>query len=560
MPQSAAERKQVLAEDAEHIILGTCIIESSADPLTDLDPQQFYSRNHQQIARAILSLKEAGKPIDYMQLSSLLEEWKSSVLASEVTALTDGIPFGLKSESLVWYKSEIKRLWQERQTRKELYEVGEAAAAGAPVEDLQRRTAEISERAKPTATSKPAAAAATNACPHIPEGAWHPVAREYRDVIGPTTEASHNFHLACFLTMMGAALQRYVCFNMSELLYPNLFTALVGTSGASRKGTAMAKGAKLLKGVGVPTEFIRSIDSAESFVRALAAIQGETLKEYIPAVARLSELRSLFDKANKKGLEGIVPKLNEAYDGDPLELKTGDKAKVENPNFSIITGTSMAYTQKINRADLEGGLGNRFCFVPGEKRALIPIPPRVAEPQYTNLCARISAVVEFWKSKGNTEFSFDTAAENLWIDFYKKQLPSWAANDDLLESMTERYHHHAAKVSMIYAALDQVSTMSMRHLGPALLYVRFLFDGLLYSFQSFGVSNWVLDEKKIIETVRMAMPLGIRQRTLQQKFWRIGSEHFQRHLKSLCGGPGSEESNLKIDKRGRQYWVTVNDG
>jgi hypothetical protein len=557
MPQSAAARRNESLE-AEQVILGTCFIEDSADPLTDLDPQQFFSRNHQEIARAILNLKDAGKPIDFNQVCELLDEWHSGVPASIVSGLTDGVPFGLKPESLAWYKSEIKRRWQERETRRDLAQMGEAAASGAPVEELQRRAVEISERAKPA--SKGEAAAKQTTCPQIPDSAWHPIAREYRDVIGPTTEAPYNFHLACFLTMMGAALQRYVCFNMSELLYPNFYTALVGASGASRKGTAMAKGAKLVKTVGVPLEIMRGIDSAESFVRAVALVQGETVKDYLPVVVRLSELRSLFDKANKKGLENIVPKLCEAYDGDPLELKTGEKAKVTDPNVSIISGTSMSYTQKINRSDLEGGLGNRFCFVPGEKRARIPIPPSVEEPAYTNLCCKIAAVIDFWKGKGQTAFTFDEQATDLWENFYTKELPSWSANDDLLESMTERYHHHAAKVAMIYAALDQVTTMSMRHLGPALLYVRFLFDGLLYSFQSFGVSNWVLDEKKIIETVRSSMPLGIRQRSLQQKFWRIGTEHFQRHMKSLLGGPGNSESTLKTDKRGKQFWVTINEG
>jgi len=557
MPKSIPT-KQAPSLEAEQIILGTCFIESSADPLTDLDPQQFFSRNHQEIARAILTLRNTGKPIDLIQASVLLDEWHSSVLPSQVAALLDGIPWGMKPESLEWYKEKIKRDWQERDTRHELSQMGEAAAAGAPVEDLQRRAIEIGEKSK--ATAKPAKAVSPNHCPDIPEGAWHPVAREYRDIIGPTTESSHNFHLACFLTMMGAALQRYVCFNMSELLYPNFFTALVGTSGASRKGTAMAKGARLLKNVGVPIEYMRSIDSAESLVRALAAVQGENLKEYIPMVARLSEMRSLFDKANKKGLEGIVPRLCEAYDGDPLELKTGDKAKVSEPNFSIITGTAMAATQKMSRADLDSGIGNRFCFVPGEKRELIPIPPRVAEPQYSNLCSKIAEVIEFWKGRGTTEFSFDKPAEDLWVNFYREQLPAWSANDDLLQSMTERYHHHAVKAAMIYAALDQVSTMRVRHLGPALVYVRFLFDGLLYSFQSFGVSNWVLDEKKIIEAVQALMPLGCRLRTLQQKFWRMGSEHFQRHLKSLCGAPGNSESHLKTEKRGRQFWAVVNEG
>ena len=558
MPKHSAERKAAQAESSEQVILGTCLIEGSADPLSDLDPQYFSCRNHQEIAKAILSLKDAGKPIDLIQVSALMEEWHTGVLPSVVASMTDGVPFGLGiSKSLEWYKAEIKRLWQDRETRKELYNVGNAAAAGEPVEDLQRRAVAVLDKAKPVAVKSAAVLGTT--CPNIPEGAWHPVAREYREIVGPTLpEIPNNFHLACFLTGMGTAFCHSIYFNIirSENLYPNLWSVLVGTSGDPRKGTAMRGILQVLREAKIYIATMSSLDSAEGLGRRLLKLQGDDAKNYSPLLISLSELRSFIDKASKEGTRNLIPKMCECYDGTPFEVNTTkDPIIVPNPFAGMIGGTSLAYTETMKQSDLEGGLGNRICFIPGEPQKRKAEAPDPVEPAYQLFIERLADIVEYWKAKGTTRLRFDEPARELWRGFYEDELPRWSPEDSLLSVMTKRFHHHPIKVASIYAGLDRSETIKTQHLGPALLYTRFLLDGIFFTFSNFGLAQWVKDEKKIVELVRAHMPLGIRQRDLQMKFPRMGREHFQRHMKSLCG----EESDLKLEPRGRGKWVLTND-
>jgi hypothetical protein len=554
MPQSAARKTESL--QSEEVLLGTCFRRFCADPLTDLGPQHFFSREYQQIARAILALKDAGKPIDYIQVAGLLEEWHSDVRPSTVTGLGDGIP-DYKPEELTWYKEDIKRRWQERQIRKELYAMGEAAAAGAPVEDLQLRAVEVLEKSK--ATGKAATPITENRCPKIPEEAWHPIAREYREVVGPTLpEIPNNFHLACFLTAVGTALCHSVYFNIirAENLYPNLWSVLVGTSGDPRKGTAMRGILQVLRDAQIYIPTMSSLDSAEGLGRKLLKLQGEDAKNYVPLMISLSELRSFIDKASKEGTRNLIPKMCECYDGTPFEVNTTkDPIIIPEAFAGLIGGTSLAYTETMKQSDLEGGLGNRICFIPGEPQKRKAEAPDPEEPAYSNFTNNLAGIIDYWKMQGTTRLRFDEPTRELWRGFYEDELPTWAPEDSLLSVLTKRFHHHPLKVASIYAALDRSAIIRSNHLGPALLYTRFLLDGIFFTFSNFGLAQWVKDEKKIIETVRLAMPLGIRQRNLQQKYSKMGSEHFQRHLKSLA----REESALRLERRGRQIWILTND-
>jgi hypothetical protein len=534
---------------SEQIVLANCLLQGSVAPLGDLAPEQFFSEAHRKILTALRALAESHQPIDTVQLNRELTG--TGVLPSELAALTDGVP-SLTESSLAWYRERIKTLHQERLTLSAAYELGQAAAEGAPVAEIRERASAVLEKTKP-AKAPPI----VEECPEFPEAAWHPLARRYREIISPTTEAPHNFHLACFLSVVGAALGRHVFFDMSEPVYPNLWSVLVGTSGEPRKGTSIAKAVRIMRAAQANFQQIRSLDSAEGFVQKLSQFQGADKKLYTPVVVRLSELRSLIDKANKEGLRNLIPKLCEAYDGDVLDVGTrSNPLSVEDPFVALLAGTSLAYTSTMKRSDLEGGLGNRLTFIPGRARARIAVPPQPQEPEYSKLADEIQEVLGYWERKGSTQFRLDAEAQNLWTLFYESELPCWAPEDGLLQSMTVRYHHYAIKVATIYAALDGAEPIIRgQHLTPALLYARFLLDGLLYTFASFGLPRWVQDERKIIDAVRVTMPLGIRRRKLQQKFWKLGAEHFERHMKALV----RPEGLLRQEGRGKQLWVLLNE-
>src|SRR5207249_1089488 len=183
-------------------------------------------------------------------------------------------------------------------------------------------------------------------CPQVPEGAWHPLAKLYREAVGGTTEAPDNYHLACFYTIVGAMLCKLVSYEMPDPVYANFFTVLVGTSGEPRKGTAMSRAFYLQKEVCPNLQVIRSVDSAEGLIDYMAKYQAKDVDPYRPVILKFSELRSLLDKASREGGRNIIPKLCDIYDCEALErnLSSSNKVKHEGVDKSygaVLAGTSL---------------------------------------------------------------------------------------------------------------------------------------------------------------------------------------------------------------------------
>ena len=68
---------------------------------------------------------------------------------------------------------------------------------------------------------------------------------EYTD----NTESPISYHTWCGLSVIAGALQRkvYLQWGLAETIYPNLYVVLIGTSGRTRKGTAIGIAKSMLK-------------------------------------------------------------------------------------------------------------------------------------------------------------------------------------------------------------------------------------------------------------------------------------------------------------------------
>ena len=61
--------------DAEAAVLSACMLDPSAmDKITDLKPEYFYSEAHRRIFEACFELKQAGQPVDVLQVQSWLKD------------------------------------------------------------------------------------------------------------------------------------------------------------------------------------------------------------------------------------------------------------------------------------------------------------------------------------------------------------------------------------------------------------------------------------------------------------------------------------------------------
>jgi hypothetical protein len=410
------------------------------------------------------------------------------------------------------------------------------------------------EIAKPSASEAPATPARSS-CPNIPEGAWYGVAKDYREAVAASTEASDNYHLGAFLTAAGLALGRSVHFGMGSKVYPNPYVVLVGKSGGARKTTAMHLGLRLAQAARPDVHVMRSLDSAEGLIQALANVQApRNEKECVPTVVWLAEFRSLLDKSAKEGLRNLIPTLCDAFDCPPrLEVNTRKSpVSAEEPFLSILAGTTESWLEQLSMEDVEGGLGNRIMFFPGQPKTRIPKPPDPRQPLWNSLISRLHDVHDHWRQQRNTELRLSPEAEKRWERYYCSFDDS-RHDDEVISVLREREHVHCIKTASIWAALDKSPTIELPHLEASILLMDYLYHSLLHLFSGFGEGRWVKDEHRLIQAVKDAGERGISRRELQRRFHRMSAEHLHRHLRWLVGDDG-ELREVKVGHRIMLYY------
>ncbi len=249
--------------------------------------------------------------------------------------------------------------------------------------------------AQSVAPNTPQEAPRGEKCPNLPEAAWYGLSREYREIVSPCTEASHSYHLACFVAAVGACLERNLYVERAGRHYPNLFVVLVGPSGGARKSTALRFWLDLVTAIDRKILVAWTIDSREEFLQDLSdrgKLHGH--RRGVHAILRLDELRALIDKSRMEGLGNIVPMLTYAYDCPPSLYVRARKNSllVSQPTLSLVTATTWYCLESIKSPDLLGGLGNRTMWS----------PVNLATPSPIHLSVTLSSGMYWFSSCGRS--------------------------------------------------------------------------------------------------------------------------------------------------------------
>jgi hypothetical protein len=550
--------------EAEKIVLGNCLLTDSAAPLADLTETVFYSDQHRKIAAAIRSLSAQKIPVSLLELTRELEARKSAVLPSYVSSLMDGIPS--MNGSLEYYRKRVADLAQERAVLAEGINLGAAIERGESSEEIFRRAKTITEKYKPEPEESPEAQIEIRplGCPEVPQSAFYGISKVYRDLLADRSEPSDSFHLACFITIAGALLGRYVYMRMPKLIYPNHYTVLVGASNWAGKGTAMSFAEELLGASQLVTP-IYSVDSAEGTARRIRdAIQQDENRKRGSVLFLIDEFNALINKASQKGSK-IIPDLKRNYDWRPwLEINSSmSPVRIQDPpTFNVLAGSEQIDLSDMQPRDLAGGMGNRWMFVPGEGKALNPDAEPPFDSDWKMIIGHLREIVDFWIHEGPRHLKFSDEAWKRWRPWYKS-LKKRGEGDARVQLLAARHRVFVAKVALTWAGLDRSTEyVEIDHLEAALAWCDFQLDGLYYIFKGVGLKPWVREALEIVEYVKRqggAVP----RRKLQARFAALGPEGFERQLKFLLSDDGHPERELKQEgrwgKHGRQVnWVAVN--
>lgn len=394
-------------------------------------------------------------------------------------------------------------------------------------------------------------------CPAIPDGVWTPLGLAYRDAVGGCTEASDNFHFAVFHSAVAALLGRSVHYFMGRTIYPNLWIALFGKSGKARKGTAMTYGADLLHRVTKEVQWLNSLATWEGLLSVLyQRQQGAEERKSISALCALGELRSMIDKANTQAGQSLVPNLSDAYDcPDTLEHPVkNNPIKVYGPFLQIIGAASPKWVEGLKAADLEGGLGNRFLWIPGVRKPKIK---KFRRPALALFVPELQRLTKYWQERAketehnSVEFTLSPEAETAW-DKFSDELEQLPYDDALTEALHDRYETQTIKIALQHAACEMGEpVIRPEHLRPAIAFAGFGYQSLRYIFSDFNMSVEAKQEQQILDYVRECGDKGAHHRAMQQHFGYWGAELFNRRLKWLLrDGQRHGQGKLWQDNKG----------
>jgi len=401
-------------------------------------------------------------------------------------------------------------------------------------------------------------------CPEAPADAWYGDAKVYRSIIGPRVESSDNFHLACFLTLVGSALGKSIFINAGRITYPNFYTVIVGDSAWAAKGTAMAPLDEISPQINPALIPLSSLDSGQGLIRAIKASREASGQGHEGCVlVTVDEFNSVLNKAKIKG-SSLIPDLKKAFDSPPvLELNVSQRVRVPNaPTISIIAASEPNDLSDMSIRDLKGGLGNRLVYVPGDPKPLNPDSSMPRGDDWLQFIVGLRKTIDFYRNRGKTEMVWSDKAKVLWTEFFKG-VRKRGADDPIISNLAARHRAYVPRASLVFAALDRSERLiEAKHVRAAIAFCDFLLESLYYIFRSADVKPWVKESKDIVDYV--ARKDGVPMRALRNRFHRLGAETFERRLRYLLADDMHPDRELAIDERrgvsGRVvHWVVVND-
>lgn len=390
---------------------------------------------------------------------------------------------------------------------------GEAEPEAAP-------TVEASEPEK-----KPEADA--DAIPELPAVCWRGGFSAFRDAYSRCSEAANAYLFGAYLVLASLALGRRARLRVGFNVFPNVFVALVGDSGRSRKSTAQGFGRSDLRDVDEGVIHSLGVGSPEGLVKLFA----DDAKCPRRVLLDLGELATLLRKGAAEATRGLLPLIVDLYDCPPAVRLPNAKADVEGiePYLCIMAGSTVEWiAASLSVEDARAGFAGRFMLFTGSPKPPIPWPP----PPDLTARAEALAVLRVASEAHIFERVYPLAADarELWADWYNSDRAR-AYPSETLEVVAQRLPLFAWKLGLVYAALEGTPELTREQLTAAIAFADYQRETQRCVLGGLGDSLALRVEDRIKAALKTHGPLpGWRLSTLIR---RVPAETLARALRNL---------------------------
>lgn len=284
---------------------------------------------------------------------------------------------------------------------------------------------------------------------------WLSAYLEYTD----DTEPPRSYHTWVAISCIAGTLQRRVWLEWGfERIHPNMYVVLVGPSGRTRKGTALALGKDFLKEVGVPTT--AEAVTRESLVRRMfdktvSFLTPEGRAVYHCSMTCFSEELSVFLGQNDIKFLSNLTDWYDSHDEWTYETKNSGTDHLQGLCFNLLGATAPEWFQSILPQEaIGGGFTSRIVFVVEERKGKTVPKPGLSPQQGRLKKGLVADLQRIFTLSG--PFSFHPEADRLYTDWYSTQderldsgvLP---VDDPRFSGYAERRATHLRKLMMVLA-------------------------------------------------------------------------------------------------------------
>lgn len=278
------------------------------------------------------------------------------------------------------------------------------------------------------------------------------------------TESPLSYHTWAGLSVIAGTLQRrvYLKWGLGRIIYPNLYTVLIGPSGRTRKGVSIGIAKEFLKSVPGISVAPESSSGRQAMIlamkRASANFTDHTdgkIKFHCSLTAFSEELSVFLGQ----GDIAYLSNLTDWYDSkDDWEYETVGRGKdsLQGLCLNLLGGTAPDWIQSmIPQEALGGGFTSRIIFIVEEKKRKI-VPEFFHTPEEMELQEKLLRDLErIGQLTG--EFKFDDLGKKKYIDWYIKQDTLLSAGKPAIEDprftgYCERRATHLQKLMIICSA------------------------------------------------------------------------------------------------------------
>jgi len=382
--------------------------------------------------------------------------------------------------------------------------------------------------------------------PPLPELALsHGVVGEFMQRVATETEAHPVALAGTLLTAMGSVIGRGPHMIVGRTPhYVNIFLAVIGNTGAGRKGTGgdivadclrmvdenwarRCQSPNLVSGEGVIDAMRDRVEKLTPVKKgepgACEAVVIDPGVEDKRLLITCSELVGAFKAGNREN-STLSQTLREAWDGKTLRTMAKNAARsATDPHLSIVGhATRQELLRVVRDSDIFGGTYNRFLFILSRRERLLPHGGDLDD--LGMLPQRLGHVVDFARTVGRMYRS--PAANRLWESVYAEL--TTPAGPELVAAVLSRGEAQTLRLSMLMALAAGHGVIEEDDLLAALDFWRYSAASARAIFGSSerGLAARLLD-------LIAAEPGISRSRLHKRAGWRLSSSEFLSALASL---------------------------